>query len=467
MSRRPRPEAQSQQRRPASRPQAKNKILFIVGIFALAAGAFYTALVVATQIDQIFFPGNEIKLGSAFGNLPGIDKGNTGDLTGSRVNVLVMGVDVRPHEGDAPSRTDTLFVMSIDPATNSARGLGIPRDLEVDIPTPSGGSFPERINAAYVYGESRNYPGGGIKTVEDTVENLLDMEIDYYVMINFEGFRQIIDLLGGIEVEVPENLAVNDPYYYESERLNDFYPCVFAAGIHQMNGSDALCYARTRFGNSDLDRILRQQLVMFAVADKAKKLNFLNPDNLVSLWKKYKNTVTTDINDQQVGGFARLASQIDSSQLSFLTLEPCVSPFTTREGAAVLRASDECVTEIVGAFNADEKLNQEAARVEVQNGTGQEGMATAAIKYLSGLGLPESSMTAANAATANHVKTEIIDFNSKSYTSSLLASWLGVPKASIRKATQADAALRSDATSDIVIILGADAKIENALAGSR
>jgi LCP family protein required for cell wall assembly len=439
-----------------------------VGIFALAAGAFYTALVVATQIDQIFFPGNEIKLGSAFRSLPGIDKSNTTDqIGGGRINVLVMGVDVRPHEGNAPSRTDTMFVMNIDPATNSARGIGIPRDLMVDIPTPSGGKFQDRINSAYIYGESRNYPGGGIKTVETAVENLLNIKIDYYVMINFEGFRQIIDLLGGIEVTVPENLAVDDPYYSETERLNDFYPCVFKPGVHQMNGSDALCYSRTRFGNSDLDRILRQQLVMFAVAEKAKKLNFLNPDNLVSLWKKYKNTVTTDINDQQVGGFARLASQIDATQMSFLTLGACVSPYTTSEGAAVLVGSKDCIGEIVRAFKADDRLNQEAARVEVQNGTTVQGRAGEALKYFAGLGMAETSMVATNASDSTHVKTEIIDFSNKSYTSTLLASWLGVPKSSVRKATEADAALRSDQTSDIVVILGPDAKIENALAGSR
>jgi LCP family protein required for cell wall assembly len=377
-----------------------------------------------------------------------------------------MGVDVRPHEGDAPSRTDTMFVMNIDPATNSARGLGIPRDLLVDIQTPTGSKFQDRINSAYIYGESRNYPGGGIKTVETSVENLLGIKIDYYVIINFEGFRQIIDLLGGIEIDVPENLAVNDPYYSETERLNDFYPCVFKAGVHQMNGSDALCYARTRFGNSDLDRILRQQLVMFAVAEKAKKLNFLNPENLVGLWKKYKNTVTTDINDQQVGGFARLAASIDATQMSFLTLGAVVTP-SVYQGASVLVYSKEGVAEIVKAFTADDKLNKEAARVEVQNGTGETGKATAAIKYFASLGLPETSMVATNAADTTYLKTEIIDYTSKGYTSSLLASWMGVPKGSIRKATEADVALRSDATSDILIILGTDAKIENALAGNR
>lgn len=467
MSRRPRSEAQKPARRQPSRPKAKNKLLFILGIFVLAAGAFYTALVVATQIDQIFFPGNEIKLGKTLSRIPGIDKGNTDTLGGGRINVLVMGVDKRPHEGDAPSRTDTMFVMSIDPATSSSRGLGIPRDLYVDIPGPNNTSFKERINAAYIIGESRNYPGGGIGTVEKTVEELLDLKIDYYVIINFEGFREVIDLLGGIDIDVPPNLAVDDPTYSETELLGDFYPCEFDAGIHHMDGSDALCYSRTRYGNSDLDRILRQQLVMLAVVDKAKELNFLNsPDSLVSLWKKYKNTVSTDINDQQIAGFARLASSIDASQMSFLTLGPATTSFTTAQGAQVLQYSPEGVKEIVTAFTSDDKLNKEAAFVEVQNGTGQEGRASDALDYFVGLGLPKTSLVAVNAATANHPKTEIIDFSGKSYTSTLLASWMGVPKSSIRSATEADAVLRATPSADIVVILGTDAKIDNALVGN-
>jgi anionic cell wall polymer biosynthesis LytR-Cps2A-Psr (LCP) family protein len=77
------------------------------------------------------------------------------------MNSLVMGLDRRPREGNAPTRTDTMFVMTIDPGSKTTRGLAMPRDLYVDIPTKSGGSFKERINTAYVYGETSGYPGGG------------------------------------------------------------------------------------------------------------------------------------------------------------------------------------------------------------------------------------------------------------------------------------------------------------------
>ncbi|HWC31283.1 MAG TPA: hypothetical protein VG845_14470, partial [Dehalococcoidia bacterium] len=115
-----------------SRPKLRNQLLFVFGIILLAGGAFYTALVVATQIDQIFFPDSQLKPSGVFAKLPGIDKGepSAGDLgggSGGRINILVMGLDRRPNEGDAPGRSDTMFVMTVDPSTRTARGLALPR----------------------------------------------------------------------------------------------------------------------------------------------------------------------------------------------------------------------------------------------------------------------------------------------------------------------------------------------------
>ncbi len=463
MSRRSRNDAPPPRRR--SRPKARNRILFIAGILVLAVGAFYTALVVATQIDQIFFPGNEIQIGGILGNVPGIDKGNTSNIgSGGRINILVMGLDRRPYEGNAPSRTDTMFVLSIDPGTKTARGLAIPRDLWVNIPSPNG-TFQDRVNTAYIYGENGHYPGGGIRTVETTVENLLGIKIDYYVLIDFQGFKKIIDSLGGIDVDVPPSLAVDDPYYSETELLGDYYPCIFDAGMHHMDASDALCFSRTRFNSSDLDRILRQQLVIFAVMDKATSLNLLSSvDNMVSLWKRYKDTITTDINDQQIPGFARLATQIHQDQITLMSLAPATTPYTIPStGAEVLLPSEEGVKQIVDAFLADNKLNTENATVEVQNATGVDGAATQAIDYFTSLGIPQSSLIAVNNAATTSATTQIIDFTGKTYTAQRLAGWLSVPSSSIRKATAADASLRTS-NADIVVILGSDARVDAAFA---
>jgi LCP family protein required for cell wall assembly len=465
MSKSPRRPAPSSARPSASKPRLRNQLLFVFGILVLAAGAFYTALVVATQVDQIFFPDGNIRAPGPLSRLPGVDKGEeAGGIGGGRVNVLVMGLDRRPREGSAPARTDTMFVMTIDPASKTARGLAMPRDLWVDIPTARGGSFKQRINTAYVFGETGDYPGGGPKLAMDTVEDLLDIDIHHYIVIDFEGFKELIDLIGGIDVDV--ETAVNDPYYSETELLYDYYPCVFSPGTHHMNGSDALCFARTRFNGSDFDRIQRQQRVILAAIEKATNLNLLADwSNMVSLWKRYKDTIETDISDLQAPGFAKLASSMNLKNLAFLQLGPTTTPYTTPDGAAVLLPSEEGIKTIVAALFSDHKLDAEAAVVEVQNGTSTQGLASRAVEYLHGLGIKEEALFAANAATPGHAKTEIVDFSGKTYTADKIASWLGLPKSAIRTSTAADAGIRTKPTSDIVVILGTDAKVDtNAIA---
>jgi polyisoprenyl-teichoic acid--peptidoglycan teichoic acid transferase len=457
MSNRQGPPRRPAPRKQPSRPKLRNQLLFVFGILVLAAGAFYTALVVATQVDQIFFPGTRISPGGLLGKLPYVDNADGADFGGGRINVLVMGLDRRPSEGNAATRTDTMFVMSIDQSSKTARGLAMPRDLYVDIPTKGGGSFKERINTAYEYGENGNYPGGGAALVKKTVENLLGIKINYYVVIDFQGFKQLIDLIGGIDVDV--TTAVNDPFYSDTEKLNDFYPCVFNVGVHHMNGTDALCFARTRRNSSDLERIQRQQRIIFAALDKATQLKLLaDPRNLIGMWKNYKSTVQTDVGDLQITRFANLASGMDSSNLSFLSLGPATVPFTTSDGAAVLLPSMEGIKQIVSALTSDHQLEQEHAVIELQNGTDKQGLSQKVADQLSTIGVRDTTIV--NAADTNHAKTEIVDFSGKGYTAGRIADVLGVPrKTAIRSSTAADAGLRTT-QSDIVVILGSDTKVD-------
>jgi hypothetical protein len=231
-----------------------------------------------------------------------------------------------------------------------------------------------------------------------------------------------------------------------------------------MNGMDALCYARVRRNSSDLDRILRQQRLIFAVMEKATQLNVLaDPRNVVNLWERYKSTITTDINDLQVPGFARLASAIDPDKIAFLSVGAATSNYTTPQGAAVLLPNKDGIKQLVDAFMSDNRLQTEAATVEVQNGTEESGKATRAREYLIQHGIATASLLATNAPESNHTKTEIIDFAGKQYTAERIAGWLSLSKDRVRKATDADMALRTS-EADILVILGEDAKLESALA---
>ena len=460
MSDRPRPQAPNPKLRP-SRPSLRNQLLMVLGIIALAGGAFYTALVVATQVDHVFFPGKEIKLGHTLAALPGIQSGNAAssgnaaDPTGRRINILVMGVDTRDTTASSKN-TDTMFVMSIDPVTQTARGLAMPRDLWVPIILGNGDSAgKERINTAYAT--------GGMDAAEATVEHLLGINIDYYVLIDFDGFKQIINLLGGVDVHIPEGLGVDDPYYSETEAPGDYYPCEFPPGDYHMDGSQALCYARVRRNSDDRERIIRQQTVIYAVIDKAAQLDLLSsPKNLVNLWKRYKDTVKTDISDLQIAGFADLAVHIDRDKLAIQSLGAVTTPYTIPEtGAQVLLPSDEGIKEMVTAFLSDSKLQQEAAKVGIVDGTGEDGQMAKAQDLFASLGIPQDSITT-NTASAPVATTQIINFTGKDYTATRLAGALNLQQSSIRTSTPADNALRPN-NEDIVVVLGQDAKLDTAL----
>ena len=433
------------------------RILLAFAVLIFAVGAAYGALVLVTQVDDILFPGNGLRLSGKLG-LPGVDTGSGDSGIGKdRINFLIMGLDRRPREGQAPSRSDTMFVLTIDPQTKTAGILGIPRDLYVEIPDGDGGYYEDRVNTALVVGEVNGYKGGGQQLAIDTVEHNLGVKIHHYIIIDFTGFEKVIDALGGIDIDVPT--YVSDPYYSESELPGDYNPQEFEPGIQHMDGPTALAYARIRRDSDDLDRIQRQQRIIFAVMDKALSLDVLG--NALDLWDKYKDTINTDINDFQIAGFARLAADVSPEKISALSLGPATTPWMTPQGASVLLPSTEGIAKIVQALFSDQQLLDEQAVVEVQNGTGEAGVADSTVSLLINLGFPQQSLIAA-AAPNDEVfpETTIIDFSGQQndYTLQKLAEWLNVPTTSIRRATPADATLRTS-EADILVLLGSDINI--------
>jgi LCP family protein required for cell wall assembly len=116
-----------------------------------------------------------------------------------------MGLDLRDWEGGGPSRTDTMLLYTLDPVTHSAGMLSIPRDLWVNIPGFEYG----KINTAYYLGEAYDTPGGGPGLAIETVEELLGIPINYYGEVDFDAFVRLVDEIGGIEINVPEEISVD------------------------------------------------------------------------------------------------------------------------------------------------------------------------------------------------------------------------------------------------------------------
>jgi LCP family protein required for cell wall assembly len=188
----------------------------------------------------------------------------------SRFTVLVMGLDRRPGETGLAYRTDTMMLVSLDPASSSIGILSIPRDLYVEVP---GYSQLQRVNSPMVLGELRQ-PGTGPQLAMQTVQYNLGIRIHDYVVIDFNAFIRIIDLIGGLDIDIP--YSISDTLYPDMNYGYD--PFYIRAGFQHLDGATVLKYARTRHGDNDFVRAQRQQLVLYALRDRV-----LSPDLLPQL----------------------------------------------------------------------------------------------------------------------------------------------------------------------------------------
>ncbi len=191
----------------------------------------------------------------------------------SQVNILLLGSDWRLGQG---YRTDVIMILSLIPDTGSVTLLSFPRDLYVSIP----GIGYERINAAQAY--------GGVALSKETLLYNFDAHVDYYMMTNFAGFKNIIDTLGGITVYAAYEL-------YDRCDLPQAYNkmCYIPVGQNTMNGETALWYVRSRYSTSDFDRTRRAQEVMIAIVQKTMSLNAINRAS--ELYNLFSSSVETDI----------------------------------------------------------------------------------------------------------------------------------------------------------------------------
>jgi polyisoprenyl-teichoic acid--peptidoglycan teichoic acid transferase len=197
--------------------------------------------------------------------------GGSGDITREPMNVLVVGVDKRPPDSKEAqvemTRTDTIMLVRLVPKTGEVKLLSVPRDLLLEIAP----GVEDRINAAYAY--------GGIEQTMGAVENYTEVPIDHYAIVDFAGFEAVVDAMGGVEVDVEDEL----PSEWNMEE-----------GIQRLNGARALRYARYRDSAcGDLDRIKRQQQLVAALRSKALRWNTVT--KLPEIAKVMYENVETDL----------------------------------------------------------------------------------------------------------------------------------------------------------------------------
>ena len=224
---------------------------------------------------------------------------DTPTLSQATLNILLLGTDARPSDA-GPTRTDAMVLVRLDRATGRVSMLSIPRDLWVSY--VGGGEG--RINGAYAAGEKRHL-GYGPAVAKATVGRLVGVDVDHFVLINFQGFETLIDQLGGVSVNVPE--AIYDPVY-PTQDYNTI-EVRFRSGPQLLSGERALIYARTRHADSDFGRNQRQQLVLVAIFNRVRERGlFEQLTSLDDYTRALRDYVRTDMDRSrmlELAGFAK------------------------------------------------------------------------------------------------------------------------------------------------------------------
>ncbi|MGI6103425.1 MAG: LCP family protein [Patescibacteria group bacterium] len=288
-----------------------------------------------------------------------------------RINVLLIGIGGASHKGGALA--DTVMVASIDPQNKQVALLSLPRDLRV----PIAGNGYGKLNSAHSYGEAKE-KGTGPKVLKETVADILDLPIHYYVRIDFDGFEKFIDALGGITVDVKK--ALNDPYYPD-DRLEGYQPFTVRAGVQEMDGDTALRYARSRQTTSDFDRAARQQDILLAIQQKALSVNVLaNPQKLTSIMNVVGDHIRMDLSAQDLQRLFSLVKDLGRDDVTTTVIDNSADgPLkTVNDGGYYLvpKSGDfKEVQRIAHSVFTDPYIRKEAAGIEVLNGTGMVGVA--------------------------------------------------------------------------------------------
>jgi LCP family protein required for cell wall assembly len=314
---------------------------------------------------------------------PGIQPTALPPLTDNEtVNFLLIGSDKRPGSS---YRTDTLVIVILWPSEGQVSLISIPRDLWIYIPTVGM----QRINTAYQSGEITGYAGGGPGLLKDTISYNLGIRIDHTAMVEFDGFRRIVDTLGGVDVPVGcayTDWRLIDPSYDPYNEDNWWLYTVGPGCIH-MDGDLALWYARSRSKSSDFDRGRRQQEVLRAIFAQSMGADTLS--KIPQLYNDFSSTVLTDLGLADLLKLAPYAPRMTNANIrGYYIRPPYVSSWMTPGGASVLLPDEAALQQMLleATTLSTRAVERETVTVDVQNGTYVESLDALAASNLNYMG---------------------------------------------------------------------------------
>jgi LCP family protein required for cell wall assembly len=368
------------------------------------------------------------------------------------INILLLGNDGELSD-DGFLRTDTMIIVSINRDTGTVAMLSLPRDLYVYITDWTM----QRLNLAYIHGETAGFTDGGFGQIRSTILYNFGINVHYYAMVDLTGMRAIIDRIGGIELAV--DCAIQDlpligadvPAAAGAPDVDGFR--TLPVGYYQMTGGEALWYARSRHNSIEFDRGRRQQQVLRAIWRKARDTGLLA--NVLPLWNELQPYLQTNLTIEDLISLVPIALNLDPSRIeSFYMLRLYhTTPWTTPAGENVQLPVYDTIRVMLEDFYTPPTTNQarvEGARIRVLNATANADWDRVAAERLAYSGFVATA--AGSAPTADSADTILIDYTGAEKGSSLqsIADILNVRPENIQ--------VRPDPnrTVDFEVILGAN-----------
>lgn len=376
------------------------------------------------------------------------------------LTILLLGIDQRSAAAEqGPFRTDTMILLHVNPARESVGVLSLPRDLWVEIP----GYGPGRINTANFLGDSDAYPGGGGPALAmETIAENFGIRVEKYLLVNFDVFTRIVDLLApdGVMVHVRE--YIDDPDYPD-----DFYGTIqvsFEPGMQRMDAEMLLQYARTRATQGgDFDRARRQQQVLDAL--RAEVLSAGGIVNFVTqaypLWQELQGNYRTNLELNELIALGRLMGRIEREDIHYSVIDNFYAALgKSPAGDDVLIPDLISIRDLIMRTFYPEapmtpaelqaRVKQEAAPIYVYNGTPVVGLAGAMRDWLETWEVAVTGIN--NDVTSGRVLTEIRVYGQYQATANYLARLLGLPSERVRRSGDGVIA------EGVVVALGLDAQ---------
>jgi LCP family protein required for cell wall assembly len=327
--------------------------------------------------QKIFSQKGKVSTIKQFGEMIFSPAGKLKGEENGRINVLLLGVGGKGHSGG--ELTDTIIIASIKPETKEAALLSIPRDLYVQVP---GTNINSKINAVKSLGDANGK--NGLNLLQQLVNEISGININYYIELDFEGFVKIIDDIGGIDLELKND--INDPTYPDfNHGYNPFY---ISKGWHHLDGSTALKVVRSRHSKmGDFDRIQRQQNVIKAfkqkVYEKYSEMDILTFKNILD---SLDGHLRTDIKPKEIPRFFKIIKEIKNHNITAEVIDTKRYLNRTHIGKGyTLQPKDNSYEEIkklsTDIFEIEissekkELIKQEGANIEIRNGTGSPDLA--------------------------------------------------------------------------------------------